>query len=154
MKIYVKASQSASNTYYRAVPAGSDPLKFHWYELGLHCGSLAQAQYLSENKECDIYKVTLESEVVFSNPVSDFEEWSSAECLDAILNVGFNVDISRSQIIQDLRNGIWTKQTAAQYVIDKVGKNAIVKYNNEIELHEEDIIILDTSVIRSIEKIN
>ena len=154
MKIYVKASQYANNIYYRAVPTGSDPLKFQWCELGIHCGSLEQAKYFAENRKCDIYKITLDSGVTFSNPISDFEEWSSAECLDEILNVGFNFDISRSQIIQDLRNGIWTKQTAAQYIIDKVGKNAVVKYNNEIELDEEDIIILDTSVIKSIEKFN
>jgi hypothetical protein len=154
MKIYIKASKFSDNIYYRAVPAGSDPLKFQWYQLGIHCGSLEQAQYLAENSNCDIYEVILKPSVIFSNPVSDFEEWSSAECLDEILNVGFNVDISRSHIIQDLRNGIWTKQTAAQYIIDNVGKNAVVKYDNHVELDEEDIIILDTSVIKSIEKIN
>lgn len=153
MKIYVKAAETPSITYYRAVPKGKNPLTFQWYELGIHCGSLEQAQYFAENKECDIYKIELNSGVNFSNPISDFEEWTSAECLDEILNIGFNIDISRAQIIQDLRNKVWTKETAAEYIIDKVGSPAVVKYNNEIELNEEDIIILDESVIKSVIKI-
>jgi len=153
MKIYVKATEVPSITYYRAVPKGKDPLSFRWYELGIHCGSLGQAQYFAENRDCDIYEIKLNPGVKFSNPISDFEEWTSVECLDEILNVGFDISISRAQIIKDLRDKIWTKETAADYIINEVGSPAVVKYNNEIELNEEDIIILDKSIIKSVEKV-
>lgn len=136
---------------YRCVRSGSDPMKFQPYELGIHCGSLEQAQYFKDNKyggSGDIYKVTFEPSCVLSNVVDDFEAWNSVEAVYEILSTGFDVDISKKQVIQDFRDGLFDKNDAASYIKEIVGKQKlVVVYHNSVELNEQDVIVLDDTCI-------
>ena len=157
MKRYIKSSTATlESNYFRVVPKGADPLEFRPYELGIHCGSLEQAEYFKDNKyngSCDIYEIFIHHGVTISNAVYDFEAWNSVEAVASILVDGFNINISKAEIIADLRSGNWSKDSASQYIKTLVNKqNLIVVYNNAVELNEKDIIILDDSCIQNIVK--
>ena len=156
MKRYIRSAATIESSYFRAVPKGADPLKFKPYELGIHCGSLEQAEYFRDTKyngSCDIYEIFIHPSVTISNAVDDFEAWNSVEAVESILVDGFNINISRAEIVADLRSSTWSRDNASQYIKTLVNKqNLIVVYNNAIELNEEDIIILDDSCIQNIVK--
>lgn len=125
------------------------------YELGIHCGSLAQAEHINDLKykgSGDIYKITV-TNFNASEAASDFEAWNSVEAVFEILTRGFGTNISKQDILADYRSGKFQKDYAAEYISDYVGSDKlIVAYNNVVELPEEDIIILNDSCIKSIEK--
>lgn len=156
MKRYIRSATILESSYFRAVPKGTDPLEFKPYELGIHCGSLEQAEYFRDTKyngSCDIYEIFIHPSVTASNAVDDFEAWNSVQAVESILVDGFNISISRAEITADLRSGDWSRDNASEYIKTVVGKrNLIVVYNNAIELNEEDIIILDDSCIQNIIK--
>lgn len=163
MKRYIKFTSSIETIWYRAVPEGENPLEFNYYNLGIHCGSLDQAKYITSlhKAKYDIYKIILKPEVIYSKNIKDdFEDWSSAESIACILTDGFNIFITRSEVSDDRKAGLWSKDInsdnfAAKYIINKVGiSNIVVKYPNKIELPEEDIIILDSLSIEQYIKIS
>ena len=156
MKRYIRSANTLEYSYFRAVPKDVDPLKFKPYELGIHCGSLEQAEYFRDTKyngSCDIYEIFIYPNVTVSNVVDDFEVWNSVEAVEDILVSGFNISITRAEIIADLRSGTWSKDSVSQYIETLVNKqNLIVVYNNVVELNEKDIIILDDICIQNIVK--
>lgn len=155
---YVKASKYDTNvsTWYRVVRSDVDPLDFRDFELGIHCGSLEQAKEIASyypKIPYSIYEIILAPSCVYSNPVTDFEKWSGSDAITDILNA-FGISISQSEVIADRRDGVWDQDNAAQYIINKVhSRNAIVIYDNAIELPEQDIIILNPSSITSCTKL-
>lgn len=155
MKIYCHKT-SKYNTWYRAVRSDVNPLDFRDFELGIHCGSLEQAKEIASyypKIPYSIYEIILAPSCVYSNPVADFEKWSGSDAITDILNA-FGVSISQSEVVADRRDGVWDQDNAAQYILNKVqSQNAIVVYDNAVELPEQDIIILNPSCITSCTKL-
>lgn len=157
MKRYIRSANTAQLSYFRTVPKGADPLKFEPYELGIHCGTYAQAEYICETKyhgNCDIYELTLKSSVQASNVMSDFDAWNSVEAVAEILSDGFDVDIDRDDVVAAYRSGEFSKDNAAEYIKSVVGAtNLVVCYDNAVEVAETDIIILDKDCIEAINRL-
>lgn len=165
MKRYIKTSakiysdQNISSVWYICVPKGADPRSFDDSYLGIFCGSKEQAEEICSSKyqqgNCDIYRLKLNPNVTFSNPISDYDNFCSVDAVAEILSDGFNIPTSIAEVAQAYRNGEWDKSSAGQYIIQTTGLlDPIVVFNNAVELPEQDIIILDPNSIQSIELVN
>lgn len=140
-------------TYYRAVNLGSDVTKYRRNELGIYCGSFAQAKYLSENKfysMYDIYEIILRNECTFSNIIDDpIDEWTSFETITKILLNGFELD----KLSEDIKYELKEYNSPSKYLVDTLKnhgiKHPVIRYNNEQDIEEVDICILDKNSIQS-----
>ena len=152
-KRIVSSVNAARDVVYRCVRAGMSVSEFLPYELGIHCGSLEQAEYINNVKYAgkgEIYEIVLSPGVEYSEVIDDWEAWNSIECVHDILTRGFMIDISREEITQDYRSGILDKRSASDYIKQQVGATKLaVQYYNDVEMEEVDLILLDSSCIQS-----